>query len=119
MPERIAAAAGVPLPDPPRTVRCILDSLATAYASTTRRAAELAGTDVDVIHVVGGGSRNHLLCQATADLTGLTVIAGPVEATALGNVLVQARALGAAPATLEEIRTDLAATQALRVHMPS
>ncbi|WP_256794832.1 rhamnulokinase family protein [Terrabacter sp. Ter38] len=119
MPERIAAAARSPLPDPAHTVRCILDSLAAAYASTTRRAAVLAGTGVDVIHVVGGGSRNHLLCQVTADLTGLPVVAGPVEATALGNVLVQARAFGAAPPTLEQIRADLAATQDLRRHVPS
>jgi rhamnulokinase len=119
MPERIAAAARSPLPDPAHTVRCILDSLAAAYASTTRQAADLAGTSVDVIHVVGGGSRNRLLCQVTADLTGLPVVAGPVEATALGNVLVQARALGAAPDTLERVRTDLAGTQALRVHTPS
>lgn len=121
MPERIAAAAGSPgaLPDPAHTVRCILDSLATAYARTTQRATELSGSAVDVIHVVGGGSRNRLLCQVTADLTGVPVVAGPVEATALGNVLVQARALGAAPSTLEEIRADLAATQALRLHGPS
>ncbi|MGO4600421.1 rhamnulokinase [Terrabacter sp. 2YAF2] len=119
MPERIAAAAEGALPDPAHTVRCILDSLATAYASTVRAASALAGTGVDVVHVVGGGSRNHLLCQVTADLTGLPVVAGPVEATALGNVLVQARAVGAAPATLEQIRADLAATQALRVHRPS
>ena len=119
MPERIAAAARSPLPDPAHTVRCILDSLAAAYASTTRRAAELAGSGVEVIHVVGGGSRNHLLCQVTSDLTGLPVVAGPVEATALGNVLVQARAFGAAPPTLEQIRADLAATQDLRRHVPS
>jgi rhamnulokinase len=118
MPARIGAAAG-PLPDPAHTVRCILDSLATAYATTTRRATELSGAAVDVIHVVGGGSRNRLLCQLTADLTGLPVVAGPVEATALGNVLVQARALGAAPPTLEQLRADLAATQELRLHQPS
>ncbi|GAB3881610.1 rhamnulokinase [Terrabacter terrigena] len=125
MPRRIAAAAtgGTRAPgalqDPAHTVRCILDSLATAYARTTRRATELSGAAVDVIHVVGGGSRNRLLCQVTANLTGVPVVAGPVEATALGNVLVQARALGAAPTTLEEIRADLAATQPLRVHRPS
>ena len=57
-----------------------------------------------MVHIVGGGSRNDLLCQLTADATGLPVVAGPAEATALGNVLVQARALGAAPGTLEGMR---------------
>ena len=65
---------------------------------------------LDSIHLVGGGSLNRLLCQATADRTGLPVLAGPVEATALGNVLVQARALGAAPDSLEELRALVAAT---------
>ena len=49
---------------------------------------------MSVVHLVGGGSQNALLCQLTADATGLPVLAGPVEATAIGNVLVQARALG-------------------------
>ena len=73
-------------------MRCILDSLAAAFAATVRDAARLAGRDVDVVHLVGGGSRNDLLCQLTADACGLPVVAGPVEATAIGNVLVQARA---------------------------
>ncbi len=60
-----------------------------------------------MVHVVGGGSRNELLCQLTADATGLPVVAGPAEATALGNVLVQARALGAAPGTLAGMRALL------------
>ena len=57
-----------------------------------RDAQRLSGRDVDVVHIVGGGARNELLCQLTADACGLPVVAGPVEATALGNVLVQARA---------------------------
>ena len=71
----------------------------TASPPPTRRAVadaeRLSGTRVDVVHLVGGGARNALLCQLTADASGLPVLAGPVEATALGNVLVQARAPGA------------------------
>jgi rhamnulokinase len=97
-----------------QVVRCILDSLATAFARTVHEAAALAGTTVDVIHVVGGGSRNDLLCQRTADLSGLPVVAGPVEATALGNVVVQARAAGALSGELEGLRRVIAASSDLR-----
>ena len=96
-------------------MRCILDSLATAYARTLSRPSARWRTTIDVIHIVGGGSQNGLLCQLTADLSGMPVTGGPVEATALGNILVQARAHGAAPATLEEIRADLRETQEVRV----
>jgi rhamnulokinase len=74
--------------------RSILESLALAFASAVSTAGELAGREVGVIHIVGGGALNALLCQLTADRSGLPVLAGPVEATALGNVLVQARAQG-------------------------
>ena len=70
------------------------------------------------MHIVGGGSRNALLCQLTANRTGLPVVAGPVEATAIGNVLVQARALGAAPESLEELRALVRATQSLQEYRP-
>ena len=96
MPARIAAAAGTTM-DEVTTVRCILESLADGYARTLRDAIALTGRDVDVVHVVGGGAQNALLCQLTADACGLPVVAGPVEATALGNVLVQARAFGLDP----------------------
>jgi len=82
-------------------------------------AAVLAGTTVEVLHVVGGGSQNALLCQLTADASGLPVVAGPVKATALGNVLVQARAAGAAPASLEAMRSGIAASTRLRRYSPS
>ena len=74
--------------------RCVLDSLALAHRRALREAVMLTGHDVEVVHLVGGGARNELLCRLTADACGLPVLAGPVEATALGNVLVQARALG-------------------------
>ena len=108
MPGRIRewlAARGQPAPaSPPETVRCVLDSLALAYRRALLAAQELSRRSADVVHIVGGGSRNELLCQLTADATGLPVVAGPAEATALGNVLVQARALGAAPGTLAGMR---------------
>ncbi|MDN5822520.1 MAG: rhamnulokinase [Brachybacterium sp.] len=83
-----------PPESPAEVVRCILESLAEAYARTIDAAEALAGVSVDTVHVVGGGSQNALLCQLTADRTGRTVMAGPVEATAIGNLLVQARAVG-------------------------
>src|SRR5690606_16923059 len=99
-------------------VRSIVESIASAFADAVRTAGELAGRPVDSIHIVGGGSLNRLLCQATADRSGLPVLAGPVEATALGNVLVQARAAGAAAATLEGLRTLVAAGYPLERYEP-
>ena len=98
LPSRVAALAreaGEPVPTTPVEVtRCVLDSLAVAYRRHVRLAATLAGRTVEAVHVVGGGTRNELLCQLTADACGLPVLAGPAEASALGNVLVQARTLG-------------------------
>jgi sugar (pentulose or hexulose) kinase len=123
MPARIAsrlARRGDAVPQgPAETVRCILDSLALAYRRTITAAQSLSGRHADVLHIVGGGARNSLLCQLTADATGLPVIAGPAEATAFGNVLVQARALGAAPDDLAGIRGLLRSTQPLRPFSPS
>ncbi|HEY6277521.1 MAG TPA: rhamnulokinase family protein [Streptosporangiaceae bacterium] len=123
MPGRIAAACQrtgqPPPPDPAAVVRCILDSLALAYRRTVADAQELSGRQVDAVHIVGGGARNSLLCQLTADACGLPVIAGPVEAAALGNVLVQARALGAGPDDLAGMRRLLRQTQRLRQYRPS
>ncbi|XHM64621.1 rhamnulokinase family protein [Streptomyces nigra] len=100
MPERIAGAcraSGQPVPETPAEItRCILDSLALAHRRAVLDAQRLAGHPVDVVHVVGGGARNALLCRLTADACGLPVVAGPAEAAALGNVLVQARAHGLA-----------------------
>jgi rhamnulokinase len=83
-----------------------------------RQVQQLSGTEVEVIHVVGGGSRNALLCQLTADACGLPVVAGPVEATALGNVLVQARTLGAVGGGLAELRGLLRDTHRLSRYEP-
>ena len=98
--------------------RSIIESLAEAFARAVRTASELSGQEVRRIHIVGGGSQNSLLCQRTADRSGLPVIAGPVEATAIGNVLVQGRALGATEGSLESLRDLVARTFNPRVFEP-
>jgi len=122
-PARIAAAARRtgqrPPADEAATVRCILDSLALGYRRAIRQAADLSGHPVDVVHVVGGGARNGLLCQLTADATGLPVIAGPVEATAMGNLLVQAWATGGLTGGLPAIREVVTASSDLTRWKPS
>jgi rhamnulokinase len=98
MPKRIGdycAETDQPVPESVGDVtRCILESLALKYRTVLRQLVALTGQDIDVIHLIGGGSRNALLSQMTADATGCQVIAGPVEATALGNAIVQLIALG-------------------------
>lgn len=112
MPIRIAkavAALGQPVPDSRAGIaRCVLDSLALAHRRAVREATALSGRAVDTVHVVGGGARNRLLCQLTANASGLPVVAGPVEATATGNALVSARALGALGGGLADLRAFLA-----------
>jgi rhamnulokinase len=86
---------GQPQPDTVgRVARCVFESLALRYRTTFEDLARVAGVGIPAVHVVGGGSRNALLCQLTADVAGIEVLAGPVEATALGNALVQLVALG-------------------------
>lgn len=114
MPTRIAewcVEHGQPAPQSKaEVVRSIIESLAEAFASAVRTASELSGKTVRTIHIVGGGSQNALLCQLTADRSGLPVQAGPVEATALGNVLVQARTIGLVSGDLEALRAIVAAS---------
>ena len=123
MPARIAARlreGGQVVPQTrPALVRCILDSLASAYARTLAEAVRLTGRPIEVIHLVGGGSRNRLLCRLTADASGLPVIAGPIEATAIGNILVQARALGIVEGDLAALRGIVRASQPLTRFDPS
>ena len=86
---------GQPVPSEPGDVtRCALESLALRYRWVLERLEELVGRKLDTIHIVGGGCQNTLLCQLTADACNRQVVAGPVEATAIGNVLVQALGLG-------------------------
>ncbi|WP_305785917.1 rhamnulokinase [Symbioplanes lichenis] len=99
-------------------VRCIVDSLALAHKRAVEQAQELSGTHVDAVHIVGGGARNELLCQLTADACGLPVLAGPVEATAIGNVLVQARAAGVISGDLRALRGLISQTQPIKRYEP-
>jgi len=99
-------------------VRSILESLAVAFAGAVAQAAALSGKTVSVIHLVGGGSQNELLCQLTADRSGLPVRAGPVEATAIGNVLVQARAQQLVTGSLESLRALVAAAFSPKRYLP-
>ncbi len=123
IPDRIGAycrETDQPVPaSRPAMVRCILDSLARAFARAIDDAGRLSGLDIAAIHIVGGGCRNELLCQLTADVCGMPVTAGPVEATALGNVLVQARAQGLIGGDLAALRSVVRATQPLRRYEPA
>ncbi|MEX2548725.1 MAG: rhamnulokinase family protein [Nitriliruptoraceae bacterium] len=97
-------ASGQAVPESRAEVtRCILQSLAVAYRISIRLLEETTGRRIDVMHLVGGGARNDLLCQLAADACGRIVLAGPVEATSTGNLLSQALAVGEL-ASLEELR---------------
>jgi rhamnulokinase len=117
MPARIAelfAERGLRAPEGRAALmRSIVESIAQAFADSLADAERLAGRRTGIVHVVGGGSLNRLLCQATADRSGHAVLAGPVEATAIGNVLIQARTVGAISGSLEDLRGLIARTQDL------
>jgi rhamnulokinase len=123
MPARIADAcrrSATPLREGrPALVRAILDSLAAGYARAVADATRLTGIRPEVVHVVGGGSANVLLCRLTAAACGLPVVAGPVEATALGNLLVQARALGQVEGGLDALRAVVRASETLQRYEPA
>lgn len=115
----LADERGRPLAEDPAAVtRAVLEGLAAAFAATLRDASRLSGRRVDTVHLVGGGAQNDLLCQLTADASGTTVAAGPVEATALGNVLVQARAHGTLRGSLEDLRSLVRRTHQPRLFHP-
>ena len=106
---------------PPSTegelVRCALESLALKYCVVIARLEELTGVPIEVIHVVGGGGRNALLNELTASACGRPVIAGPVEATALGNLLIQARSDGEI-GSLSDLRAIVRASSELTTCEP-
>jgi len=102
----------------PETSRCILESLALKYRLTLSQLRQLTDMPIERIHLIGGGSQNQFLCQLTADATGLPVVAGPAEATATGNIMVQALALGYV-ASLDDIRKIIRNSFALKSYEPS
>ncbi len=122
MPERVGewlSERGLLVPEGRAAlVRTMLESLAEAYVVAIRQASELSGTTVKVIHLLGGGSQNELLCQLTADRSGLPVMAGPAEATAIGNVLIQARAQGLVTGSLESMRAIVASAFLPKKYLP-
>jgi rhamnulokinase len=100
-------------------LRCILDSMAVAIRQAVRDAVRLTGRAVRTVHMVGGGVANALFGQLVADACGRPVVAGPVEAACWGNTLIQARALGAAGATLPELRSEVRRAVQLVRYQPS
>jgi rhamnulokinase len=109
MPSRILALApGLRDADHAVVIRSILESLALAYAQTLEELQRLTGVSIETVHIVGGASQNALLCRLIADRSGRDVVAGPVEATAIGNIIVQARAAGLVTGTLEDLRALVA-----------
>ena len=121
MPARLAAFCTQTAQKPPQDegalVRCCLESLALKYRWTIERLESILGTTIKTIHVVGGGTKNTLLCQFTADACGRPVHAGPVEATAIGNILMQAigrRKLG----SIAELRAVVARSFPVTVYEP-
>ena len=80
--------------DKGQLIRIVLESLAFRYKEVIEKAEAVTNTKLDCIHIVGGGIQNELLCQFTANATGKQVITGPIEATAIGNILMQAKAIG-------------------------
>lgn len=111
MPARIRSYCQSTGQQPPKTpgaiTRCVLESLALKHRQVLESLEDVTGRPIDRLHIVGGGARNELLCQWTADATGREVLAGPAEATAAGNVLAQAMASGNL-GSLSEIREVVA-----------
>lgn len=121
IPERIrqfCRSTSQPVPDGRGEVaRMVFEGLALSYRATLGQIEELTGRPIDTIHIVGGGCQNRLLCQFAADATGRRVIVGPVEATAAGNVLVQAMAVGLID-SLESARQMVRNSFALEQYTP-
>jgi rhamnulokinase len=104
--------------DKGQMIRVILENLAARYTEVMRMLETLSGKKIEVLHIVGGGTKNELLNQFTADATGKTVITGPVEATVLGNVLMQAITAGDI-ANLSAGRKIIADSFEMKTYKPS
>lgn len=122
MPDKVRGfcrETGQPIPQTPGLiVRCALESLALSYRQTLEQAEKLTGRTLRRLHVVGGGCQNALLCQFAANATGRVVVAGPVEATAIGNVLLQAVSLGHL-SSVEELRRTVRNSFPLETYLPA
>jgi rhamnulokinase len=121
MPEKIIEFCKKTSQEPPATegefTRCILESLALLYERTLAQIEDVTGKPIKTLHIVGGGSQNKLLNQLSANATGRTVVAGPVEATATGNILIQAIALGHLQ-DLDELRQVIHNSFAVETYRP-
>ena len=112
------AAHGVPSPaDDAALMRLIFDSLAAKYAEVLGKLRRLAPFEIECLHVIGGGAQNDLLNRMTADAVGIPVVAGPAEATALGNIMVQARAAGVV-SSLAEMRRYIGRSIETKTYQP-
>jgi rhamnulokinase/L-fuculokinase len=122
MPERVreyCRRTAQPVPETVgEVVRCIYESLALKYRQTAESIQSLMGREARVIHVVGGGTKDRFLSQMTADACGIPVAAGPEEATAIGNLMMQAIAAGEV-ADLAQARQIVAASFELKRYEPS
>ncbi len=99
---QFCSETGQSVPETPgEIIRCALESLALKYHSVLGMLESLTGGTIEVVHIVGGGTQNKLLCQMTADACQRKVVAGPMEATATGNLLVQLIANGAVASIAE------------------
>jgi rhamnulokinase len=123
MPARIAELCRAGGQEPPATpgelVRSILTSLACKYRLVIERIESITQSHIERVHVVGGGARNELLCRLTAEVCERELLAGPGEATALGNILIQARAAGVLEGSLADLRAVVAASAASVIYEPS
>jgi rhamnulokinase len=115
---RYLASTGQPaISDKGQMIRVILESLALEYARVMNILEEISGARIDVLHIVGGGIKNELLCQFAADAINRNVITGPVEATALGNILMQAMATGQVK-SLQQARDIVRASSEVKTYKP-